>query len=102
MENNDETELPEGEPLSPRDICEIAASVPTMWIDETNWCISIPVPTAADPVTLYSVDFIRLEKPVNLLAWVVHLAGKPWMDRRRLREFIRLAAKGRNFKLPNT
>lgn len=89
-------------PPNVKTLVELATPTPTMWADEKNGAIAIPVPTAKDPVTVYYVDYVRLMTPLNLLSWVVHLAGKPWMDRKRLREFIRLVCKTLNFKLPNT
>lgn len=104
MEYDDELpgELPDGAPITAVDLTHLKVAEPTMWFDETNGCISIPVPTARDPVTVYSVDLVRLMNPLSLLAWTAHLAGKPWMDRKRLREFIRLVAKTQNFKLPHS
>lgn len=96
-----ETELPEGEPVTAATLAELRPSKPTLWYDEKNGSIAIPVPNDKDPVTIYYVDLIRLMKPVNLIAWTIHLAGKPWMDRKRLREFMRLVSEVQRFKVPH-
>ena len=95
-----DNELPEGEPITARALAELRPARQTMWLDEKNASIAIPVPDADNPSSIYYVDLVRLMKPVNLLAWIEHLAGKPWMDRKRLREFLRLVVTVQRFNVP--
>lgn len=47
----------------------------------------------------YEVDLDRIKTPRDLLAWVRHLAGKPWMNRERLELFIDAVAKHKGFQV---
>lgn len=97
----DEIDLPE-DTLPAQKLAELKAAPPSMWYSRKDNSICIPVPDAKAPVTEYWIDLIRLQTPLQLLAWTAHLAAKPWMPRQRLREFIRFASKLRHFDVPHS
>jgi hypothetical protein len=41
----------------------------------------------------YSIELSRIRTEGDLLHWALHLAGKTWMSRNRLRRFIEVVAK---------
>ena len=47
----------------------------------------------------YEIDLDRIQTQDNLLGWVRHLAGKPWMNRERLGLFIDAVAKHKGFRI---
>lgn len=77
---------------------ELQPRQPTLWL--RAGAILIPVPNA-NSATFYDVAVERVDTPLKLLAWVDHLARKPWMDKARLREFIQVAAAAHNFEIPH-
>lgn len=96
----DEDQLTDACPLTVRELSALRAAPPTMEFCADQGIIRIPVPTADAPVTDYCIDLVRLQTTKQILRWTIHLAGKPWMPRQRLREFIRLAVTVRKIKLP--
>lgn len=44
----------------------------------------LPVRAHAD----YHIEAERIKTPLDLIQWVRHLAGKKWMGRRRIRDFV--------------
>jgi hypothetical protein len=49
----------------------------------------------------YEVDLDRIKTERDLLAWVLHLVGKPWMGAERVKMFAKVVAgiKGLNIRL---
>jgi hypothetical protein len=47
----------------------------------------------------YEVDLERIKSERDLLAWVRHLAGKPWMTGQRLELFIDAVARHKGFSV---
>lgn len=45
----------------------------------------------------YEVDLDRINSPRDVLAWVVHLAEKNWVDTEMLRDFAILACKQKGY-----
>lgn len=84
--------------MKTRAISELKPPQPTMWVRDS--AILIPVPDLAS-TTFYDVELRRVDTPLKLLAWVDHLTPKPWMDKARLREFIRVAATAHGFTIPH-
>ena len=50
-------------------------------------------------VTDYDIDLSRLDSPVAILRWVLHLGQKPWVTPDMLMRFILLAASHHGFDL---
>lgn len=47
----------------------------------------------------YEVDLSCINTEADLLAWTLHLCGKPWMNRLRLKYFIRKVGKHKKLKI---
>ena len=47
----------------------------------------------------YEIDLDCIRTQHNLLGWVRHLAGKPWMNSERLRLFIDAVAEQKGFRI---
>jgi hypothetical protein len=41
----------------------------------------------------YEVDLDRIRTPEDLMGWLYHLCGKPWMDKGAIREFLKRVSK---------
>jgi hypothetical protein len=47
----------------------------------------------------YEVDLDRIKEERDLLAWTLHLVGKPWMTPRRTKQFIKAVAQIKGFNV---
>jgi hypothetical protein len=61
---------------------------------EKGWITLLPTPTHP-----YHIELSRIPDPLGLLEWINHLAGKGWMSRELIREFIRAVSEEKGWNL---
>lgn len=48
----------------------------------------------------YHIEWSRIQNPMELLVWVLHLGEKTWMGHKDIKRFVTVVCKHRNWDIP--